>query len=492
MEIRGLSKKIQYVSFDDEIDVYWDKTFGLEEKEAYEIFLDGRRIASSNFTHFEFDSLKANTEYSIKVISYLCDKKEVCTLYEEIKVRTKEKKQRIDITKTPFNAVGDGFTDNTKAIQAALNNCQANQKVIIPEGIFLCGALTLPSHTELYIEKKGVLLGTARREGYLPKRFSRFEGYSLQRYSALINVGEYDTSGTINAQEVVIRGEGEIRGGGLELANDVIAYERTQTTEGSDEKLPARLRPFLIDANNCQDLVVSGLKVGNGSAWNVHFAYCKNVVISRCQITSHGIWNGDGIDPDSSENIAIYDVKLDTGDDGIAIKSGKNPEGNIVNIPCKDIKIFHITATQGIAVGSELSGGIENVFIWDVGIGNSSRGIKIKTTAERGGHVRDYYLSNVVCPYVLVSTNYSCNNDGEGADTLTKIEDLYFEHVVSTCQSGEFNFPSGFDINGFEREHVKNVVVKNVKLTPKKDNKETKVSFRNVDGLDVQSLTIEK
>ncbi len=470
------------VVFENEIHIYWDKIFKIDNKLYFEVFLNGKLHGKAEFTHYEFKNLTPKTEYKIAVNAIDKEDGSIYRKYPEITVKTANAKNVIDITKPPYNAVGDGKTDNTKALQQALNDCTDKDKVFVPAGVFVIGAVDMHSNTELYIDKGGVLLGSTHREDYLPKRISRFEGYELERYSAMINAGKIDNSCKKNCKNIIIRGEGEIRGGGLELSKSVMDYEmgvlQDYIKELGDklkkfdrvEVIPGRQRPFLIDINNCENVVITGLKIGYGACWNVHYCYCTNVIVSSCEISSEiqengksiGIWNGDGIDPDSSDNCVIYDIKFCTHDDSIAIKSGKNPEGNIVGVPCTNIRIFHTYGEQGIAIGSELSGGIENVYIWDIVIQRSSRGIRVKTTRDRGGYVKNMMVSNASTPAFSIDTFYNCNGDGEPAPTLTKLENFYYENVNVT---GKCTLPfPGITLFGYDVEEnaIKNVTLRNV------------------------------
>ncbi len=501
---------INSIAFDREIDIYWDKIFHIDEELYFEIYLNGKKVGTTEFTHYEFLFLTPETNYEINVVALVKGSLEVYKEYEKITVQTGREKNRLNIALPPYDAVGDGQTDVTKALQAALDDCTANDCVYIPAGVFVIGSVDVHSDTEIYIEKDGVLLGSAKREAYLPKRISRFEGYELERYSAMINAGKIDNACKINCKNVVIRGEGEIRGGGLALANDVIDYE-LQALKADIERLgellktydrveviPGRLRPFLIDVNNCENFILHGLKVGYGACWNVHYCYSKNVVVSSCIIRSEvregekaiGIWNGDGIDPDSSLNSVIYDITFDTHDDAIAIKSGKNPEGNVIGVPCKDLRIFHTRGRHGIALGSELSGGIENVYIWDVHIKHSSRGIRVKTTVERGGYVRNLVVSNCKTPALSIDTLYNCNRDGEVAGTYTQLENFYYENVevMGNC---ELPFP-GITFYGFDKpEHyIKNISLKNFTIHGKGSTLSQEMKVDNVRGISITNLKV--
>ncbi len=487
--------------FDEEINIYWDKLFGINFELEYDIYLNGKFEGTSKYTHYEFYDVLPDTEYVVYVVARIKDTDDIVKAYDEIHIKTQPKKTLINITLPPYNAIGDGKTDNRAAIQKALDDCTANDRVYIPRGEFLTGSLDMHSDSELYIDEGGVLLGSQKHEDYLPKRISRFEGWDKLRYSAMINAGQYDNSGKLNCKNIVIRGKGEIRGGGIALAEDVIGYEWPLMQEYIDslgdklkmfdrpKVIPGRLRPFLIDINNCDGLIISGLKIGYGACWNIHYTYCKNIVISKCDICSEKVWNGDGIDPDSSENSVIYDIKFNTGDDAIAIKSGKNPEGNAVNIPCKDLKIFHIRGVNGIAIGSELSGGIENVFVWDSEIGPALRGLRIKTTRQRGGYVRNFKASNVVCPDISISTIYNCNGDGESAGTLTEFENFYYENITVTGDRLPKHFEHGIEVIGFDSENsIKNITLKNIKLVHSNSG-QRRIRLENVENIIFENVS---
>ena len=138
--------------------------------------------------------------------------------------------------------------------------------------------------------------------------------------------------------------------------------------------------------------------------------YSDNIVTNDCTFISEGVHNGDGWDPDSSTNCTIFACTFFTGDDSVAIKSGKNPEGNIINKPCKHIRVFDCVTKygHGICMGSEMSGGIEDVKIWDCDLENSVYGIEIKGTKKRGGYViEDDFDSEFFLPGQPIESLYS-------------------------------------------------------------------------------------
>ena len=151
------------------------------------------------------------------------------------------------------------------------------------------------------------------------------------------------------------------------LGDEIFTYEKPDT-------IPGRMRPRLLNISNCHNVVISGLRLENGASWNVHMVYSDHIVTNNCRFYSEGVWNGDGWDPDSSSNCTIFDCIFCTEDDSVAIKSGKNPEGNMINRPCENIRIFDCKSEfgHGITIGSEMSGGIRNVKIWDCDLSRSS------------------------------------------------------------------------------------------------------------------------
>ena len=115
----------------------------------------------------------------------------------------------------------------------------------------------------------------------------------------------------------------------------------------NERTIPGRVRPRLINMSNCQNIILSGVTLRNGASWNVHMIYSDTIVTNHCTFYSENVWNGDGWDPDSSTNCTIFDCNFYTGDDSIAIKSGKNPEGNKIGRPTKHIRIFDCRSAYG-------------------------------------------------------------------------------------------------------------------------------------------------
>ncbi len=463
---------VQHIVLDNKIIVWWkDK---IDDK--FSCYLNGELACQTEKTFVEFNTLTPDTQYNILV------KTEQGVVVVEESLTTAKTKKKLDVTKPPYNAVGDGVTLNTVAIQKALDDCDENSCVYVPNGTFLTGALDVHDNTELYIEKDGVIKGSERTKDYAPKVFHRFEGIEMWCYRSLINVSSMDHD-KINCKNVTIRGGGKILGGGKPLMEDVVNTEREEaiatnnevsaellkTFERSDTQY-ARVRPKLIAVNSTENVNILDVSIEYGCAWNLHILYSKQVNVYNCHVESFGVWNGDGIDPESSVDVAIFGCEFNTGDDCIAIKAGKNPQGNIINRKCANVYIFENTFIKGhgMSLGSEMSGGLENIYIWHCNTTGTINGIHIKATRKRGGYVRNVYVESCKLNLIIIR-GVPYNDDGEAAPTLPDFSNYYIKNSVITGRLWGFSNDTiayrHVVIKGFgEDAKVKNVFFDNVKF----------------------------
>jgi polygalacturonase len=179
-----------------------------------------------------------------------------------------------------------------------------------------------------------------------------------------------------------------------------LAWERAPVEKRQMVNDTAHLRPQFIQFNRSENILLEGITITNSPFWTIHPYLCKNVVIRKVKVYAHG-HNNDGVDPEMSQNVLIEDCQFDQGDDAIAIKSGRNPEGWRLKTPSKNIVIRNCLVKNGhqlVAIGSELSGGIENVFVDSCRVVDGAKLnhlLFIKTNERMGGFVRNIHMSHV-------------------------------------------------------------------------------------------------
>ena len=457
------------------ITLYWDKTGAPAGQGVYEVWADSCLRAEVFHTHCTLTDLQPDTVYDVTV----CQAE---TEIGRVQVKTRPRFKRLNVV--DFGAVGDGKTLNTAALQAAIDRCSPDEEVYLPAGVYRTGALDLHSDMALYLEKDAVLQGSEDPADYTPRIWSRFEGIEQECYRSLLNAGTLDHTAGPNCRNILLYGQGTISGGGRVLAERMIESEREALKEylaahaalvatcENERTIPGRVRGRLINLSNCAHVRITGLTLQNGASWNVHMVYCDDIVTDHCMLRSAGIWNGDGWDPDSSTNCTLFATTFDTEDDSVAIKSGKNPQGNEIARPTKHIRVFDCKSLggHGICIGSEMSGGVEDVQIWDCDIARSSNGIEIKGTPKRGGYVRGVTVRDSSFPRLLIHA-VPYNDDGVPAPQPPVFQNFRFERLRLTgrrLERGAEDVVDPLEICGFAAagHEVQDVVCKDLTLPP--------------------------
>jgi polygalacturonase len=323
---------------------------------------------------------------------------------------------------TDFGAVADGKTDCTAAISNAISSCADNGggHVVIPAGEFLTGAIHLQSNVDLHLETNAVVKFNTDPKNYLPVVFTRFEGTELYNYSPFIFA--------LGQKNVAVTGEGTLDGQAddsnwlawkntksratlVKMATDGVPVEQRQFGEGFN------LRPDFIEFNRCENVLIEGVHIRRSPMWELHPLLCTNVTVRGVDIFSHGV-NNDGCDPESCRDALIEKCLFDTGDDCIAIKSGRNADGRRVNVPAENIIIRDCTMRDGhggVTIGSEISGSCSNVFVENCEMSSSNLVcvLRLKSNAVRGGVLQNIFMRNV--------------NVGLVKDSVLQIDFLYEE-----------------------------------------------------------------
>ena len=428
---------------DNSVALVWDKQYAVDGT-SYNVSLNGKQLGSTSKTNYVVTGLTPSTQYTVEVQQN--GKKTVSSA----KFKTPAKGNVFNIL--DYGAKADTTVKNTRAIQKTIDACSEGGTVYIPKGIFVTGALFLKSNMTLYIEEGAVLKGSVDVADYTPLIMNRFEGWEMNTYASLLNAGTLNRKGGYSVKNLRITGGGTISGGGRKLGDAMIKANGL------------RSRGRLILLMNCQDVSISNLTLTEPASWTLHYIYSDNITIHDLTIITN-VRNGDGIDPDSSTDSYIFNCTFDTGDDCIAIKSGKNPEGYYVAKPTKNIRITHCDFKRGhgISIGSEMSGGVSDVLIQDCTAGALLHGMQIKGTKDRGGYVRNVIVADCKLMKVTVFSSLNYNNDGEAAPELPTFENITFRNLdLSEASVKE----PVININGFKgmSHRVKNLTFQDIIL----------------------------
>ncbi|PWT93762.1 MAG: glycoside hydrolase [Blastocatellia bacterium] len=334
---------------------------------------------------------------------------------------------------TKFGATGDGKTDCTTAFRDAITACNkaGGGKVVVPAGEFLTGAIHLRSNVNLEVETGATVKFSRNAKDYLPVVFTRWEGTELMNYSPFIYA--------LDQTNIAITGAGTLDGQsgpdqwwnwigranygwkeGMPSQRD----DRNALMQMGEKGVPVKdrvfgeghyLRPQFIQPYRCQNVLIEDVKIINSPMWEIHPVLCRNVIVRNVNIRSHGP-NNDGCDPESCSDVLIENCVFDTGDDCIAIKSGRNADGRRLNVPTKNLIVRGCQMKDGhggITIGSEISGGVFNVFGENCRMDspNLDHGLRVKNNAMRGGrlenlHFRNIEIGQVAHAVITIDFNY--------------------------------------------------------------------------------------
>lgn len=310
---------------------------------------------------------------------------------------------------TDYGAVLGDKNKTTAAIHKAIDLANENNggRVIIPSGEWLTKAIHLKSHVNLHLEAGAILLFSEDPNDYLPAVHSTWEGMECYNYSPLIYA--------YNCENIAVTGSGELKAkmdvwqtwfsrpeGHMQNLKELyfMAANNTPVEDRQMVNDTAHFRPQFIQFNRCEKVLLEGVTITNSPFWTIHPYLSKDIVIRDVKVYAHG-HNNDGVDPEMSQNILIEDCVFDQGDDAIAVKSGRNQDAWRLNTPAKNIVMRNCLVKNGhqlMAIGSELSGGIENVFVENCKVAPDAKMfhlVFIKTNERRGGYVKNIVVDNI-------------------------------------------------------------------------------------------------
>lgn len=415
-----------------------------------------------------------------------------------------------------FGGVGDGVTLNTEAFAKAMKRLsdKGGGHLDVPAGIWLTGPIEILSNCDLHVTPNAVIIFDPDRDLY-PIIQTVFEGLDTRRCESPVHAegarnisitggGVLDGSG--EAWRMVKKSkltDGEWRklvaSGGIVSRDGRIWYPdegfekatmfsnmnvpSVDLTEEQWNEIKSFLRPNMVSLRNCENVLLEDCSFQNSPCWNVHPLMCKNLIVNRVNIRNpYYSQNGDAIDVDSCENVLITNSTFDAGDDGICIKSGKDADGRRRARPCKNLIVDNCTVFHGhggFTVGSEMSGGVENIKVSNCRFLGTDVGLRFKSKRGRGGvvkniYINDIYMKDILADAILFDLFYGGKSAVEAAaekdetvnvpavpvdETTPEFRDIYISNVCCNGASRAMLF------NGLPEMPVTNINVSDCTIT---------------------------
>ena len=384
-----------------------------------------------------------------------------------------------DFIITDFGAVPGGEILCTDALRKAVAACHkaGGGRVVVPEGRYLTGAVHLKSNVNLHVSRGAVLLFSRAPKDYLPVVFTRWEGVECMNYSAFIYAFEQEN--------IAVTGEGTLDGQadnmhwwpwkgrieyGYTQGRPEQSSARNRMFDMGQRGVPVRertfgaggyMRPNFIQTYRCKNVLIEGVTILRSPMWEIHPVLCESVTVRQVTVNSHGP-NNDGCNPESCNGVLIEDCYFDTGDDCIALKSGRNNDGRRVNRPIENVVVRNCRMKDGhggIVIGSEISGGARNIFAEKclMDSPNLDRMLRIKTNSVRGGTIEHIFLRDIRVGQVgdaIFRVNF-LYEEGD-ADRFTPIvRDVHMSNI--TAERSKY----GFYLRGYERSPVRDIYLEN-------------------------------
>ena len=426
-----------------------------------------------------------------------------------------------------FGAKADGETLNTEAINNAIKAVseKGGGKVVIPEGLWLTGPVVLQNNVNLHVEKNALVLFSGDADLYPLVRTS-FEGLDMLRCQSPVSA--------MNAENIAITGYGVLDGsgdswrpvkrnkmtdgqwksllksGGVVDESGKVWYpnegalkasiltgskEKREISDSEWEGMKRWLRPVLLSIVKSKRVLLEGVTFRNSPSWCLHPLSCEDLTLNGVKVFNP--WysqNGDALDVESCKNVVVTNSLFDAGDDAICIKSGKDADGRRRGEPCENVLVKNNTVLHGhggFVVGSEMSGGVRNVYVADCTFIGTDVGLRFKSTRGRGGVVEHVYVDNInminIPGDALIADLYYAVKDAPGAPVPAVTEETpSFKNIhisnISCKGAGRAMF-----LNGLPEMPIENFSVRNMRITDAQ-----KGAFINkVAGVTLENIEIE-
>ncbi len=401
------------------------------------------------------------------------------------------------VTITEFGAKEGASKLCTDAVKKAIEHCSEHGggRVIFPKGRWLCGAIHMKSNIELHFEDGCYVLFSKEKTDYLPVVYTSFEGIRCYNYSPLIY--------GYRLKNIAITGKGVLDGNGGEwwswkINDDGInaIYTASMNNTPVENRIYGEekygLRPCFLQLAECEDALIEGVTLKNSPFWTVHPVWCDRVIVRGLTLVNpFKSPNTDSINIEACNTVLVEDCNiLGGGDDIYTLKAGRGPDGWEVGKPCKNVVIRNCRAMStnggGIVIGSEMSGGVENILAENCHFDGIMNGMKIKSKKGRGGYVRNIEYRNITAKNLKWGINvtlkyaYDDQFSGNDLDAMPDISNIHYENIV--CE----NAANSVLIQGVEDCHIKNVSLKNVTVI----NCGTPIGAEYTDNIEMNNVSI--
>ena len=398
----------------------------------------------------------------------------------------------VDYNIMDFGAVADTLVDSRQAINDAITKCsdEGGGRVVVPAGNWACnGPIVLKSDVNLHVSEGARIVFSEKPSDYLPAVLTMWEGTEMYNYSPLVY--------SYHCNNIALTGKGILDGNatnGFAKMRPQKSKLQNQLRQMGVDLVPIRERyfgeesnmpPSMVSPFGCKNVLIEGVTLLDSPFWVIHPVYCDNVTVRGVTIESWNL-NNDGCDPDRTTNVLIEDCDFRTGDDAIAIKAGMNQDAwnagqKTANIIVRNCRFSSLC--NGLCIGSDMSGGVHDVYMYDVAIDKCFNAIYFKSNLDRGGFIRDVWVDNIACnevktAFIRFETNYHFHRGG--------FYPTIFENFEISNVTGKKSSRFGITAIGTKGYEMRNIHLKDVTL----DNCPTPYLLKNVKDITFDDVVI--
>ncbi len=378
---------------------------------------------------------------------------------------------------TDYGASTEEGFNNGAAINQAIIACSdaGGGRVIVPRGRWFTGPIHFRSNVNLHLMENAELQFSDNPIDYLPAVMTSWEGMECYNYSPLLYA--------LECENIAITGKGCLSPimetwttwfKRPQTHLDALAelYTMASTDVSVKERQMAigenNLRPHLIQFNRCKNVLLDGFEIRESPFWTIHMYLCDGGIVRNLDVKAHG-HNNDGVDLEMSRNFLVENCVFDQGDDAVVIKSGRNQDAWRLNTPCENIVVRNCQIKKGhvlLGIGSEMSGGVRNVYMHDcVVLDSVFRLFFVKTNNRRGGFIENIHMENIKARAMQRVLEVDTDVLYQWRDLvptyeerITRIDGLHMSNIE--CDRTE----AIYDLKGNSKLPANNVVMKNISV----------------------------